>query len=140
MVLKSPILKLGPKTRITWSSSPRCHLMCIDFTFAFCINILLQCRILHYKIMRALINMPKAITTHNLIDYYATLKIYRKHILCNTWRLEDKQVINTNRLTSKNDHMRAREIDMVRLMRFVIYPLENLALCLVEPNTSSPSK
>jgi hypothetical protein len=140
MVFKSPILKLGPKTRITWSSGPRCHLLCIDFTCAFCTDILLQCRTLHYKIMRASINMPKAITTHNLTDRYATLKKYRKHILCNTWRLEDKQIINTIGLTSRKGHMRPREIDAVRFMRFVIRPFEKLALCLVEPNTSSPSK
>jgi hypothetical protein len=125
MVLKSPILKLDPKTRITWSLGPRCHLMCIDCTCAFCTDILLQCRTLHYTSMRTSINMPKAITTHNLTDRYATLKKYRKHILCNTWWLKDRQVINVVGLTSRNGHMRTREIDAVRLMWFVIRPLKS---------------
>ncbi len=78
MVLKRPKLKLGPKTRITWNWGPECHLICIDISCALHINIFLQCKTLHYKIRRALINMPKVIPTHNLIGHYATLRKYKK--------------------------------------------------------------
>jgi hypothetical protein len=51
--------------------------MCIDFTYALHIDIFLQCRILHYKTRKALINMLKAIPTYNFINCYATLKKIR---------------------------------------------------------------
>jgi hypothetical protein len=60
--------------------------------------------------------MSKAIPTHNLNDHYATLRKYRKHILCNTWQPMDVQVVDIIGLTSRNNHMRVREIDMVKPM------------------------
>jgi hypothetical protein len=71
MVIKKPKLKLGPKTIITWNWGFECHLIYIDISCALHIDILLQCKTLHYRIRRALINMPKVIPTHNLTDHYA---------------------------------------------------------------------
>ncbi len=77
MVLESPRLKLGPKTRITWSWGPICFLTDIDFSCALHTDIFLQCKTLHYKTKRATINMLEAIPRHNFIDHYATLRKYR---------------------------------------------------------------
>ncbi len=96
--------------------------MCIDFSCAIHIGTFLQCKTLHYKIRRALINISNAIPTHNFNDHYATLKKYKKHILCNTWQPVDVQVIDIIGLTKENNHMRVRQIDMVKLMWLVSRP------------------
>ncbi len=74
--------------------------------------------------------MPEAIPTHNLADHYATLRKYRKHTLCNTWRPMDLQVVEIVGMTSGNSHMRMRKFDMVRLMRLVIRPWRKVDIAL----------
>jgi hypothetical protein len=64
--------------------------------------------------------MPKAIPARNLIYHYATLKKNIKHILCNTWRPMDVQVIDTIGMTNKNNHMSTRKFDMARLMQLMV--------------------
>jgi hypothetical protein len=44
--------------------APRHHLVCIDFSYALHIGIFLQCKTLHCKARRTLINMPKNPLTH----------------------------------------------------------------------------
>ncbi len=95
VVLGSPRLKLGPKTIITWSWGPKCHLVCIDLSCALHTEVFSPRRTLHCKTKKASINMLEAIPTHNLIDNYSTLKKYRKQTLCNTWRPMDMQVVDT---------------------------------------------
>jgi hypothetical protein len=85
MVLGSLRSKLCPKTIITWSWGPKCHLVCIDLSCALHIKVFSPCKTLHYGTRRASINMLEAIPTHNLIDNYPTLKKYRKQTLCKTW-------------------------------------------------------
>jgi hypothetical protein len=85
---------------------------------------------LHYRISRALINMPKGIPTHNLTDHYATLSKYKKHILCNTWWPMDMQVVNIIGMTSGNDHTRTREIDVVRPTWLIIHPWQKMGIVL----------
>ncbi len=75
MVLESPRSILNPKTRITWSWGPRCLLICIDFTCALHTDIFLQCKTLHNKTRKALINMPNAIPTHHFTNRYATSSV-----------------------------------------------------------------
>jgi hypothetical protein len=122
MVFRSPKSKLGPKTKIPWSRGPKYCFMCIDFSYALDTNIFWQCRTLHYKTKMAPINMTEAIPTHNFIDHYVTLRKYRKHILCNTWRHMDVQVVDIVRITSENGHMMIREIHAIKPMRFIIHP------------------
>ncbi len=116
MVLKSSKLKLNPKTKITWSWGPSCEHLALDTC------IYLQHITLHYRTKKALINMLEAIPTHNLTNFHPTLKNYRIHILWNTWRPMDVQIINNVGLTCQNGHTWTREIDIVGPMGLVIYP------------------
>ncbi len=130
MVPKRPKSKLGPKTKITWKWGPKFRLICIDISCALHIDIFLQCKTLHYRIRKALIKMPKVIPTHNLINHYATLRKYKKHILCNTWWPMDVQITNIIGVTSGNDHTRMREINVVRPMWLVIHPWRKVSTLL----------
>jgi hypothetical protein len=66
--------------------------------------------------------MLEAIPTHNLTDHYATLRKYKKHILCNTWRHMDVWIVDIVRMKSENGHMMIREIHAIRPMQLIIHP------------------
>jgi hypothetical protein len=141
MVLGSPRSKLGPKTKITWIRDPICCLMCIDLSYAFHIDIFLQCRTLHCKTRRASINMPKAIGP-NIISLII-MPPWKSigNILCATHG--DLGMCKLLTLLWWWARMAAQGWE--KLMWLGLCDLsstlgENLTLHLVEPNTSSPSR
>ncbi len=103
MVFKSSKLELNPKTKITWTWDLSCEHLTLDTC------IYLQCITLHYRTKKALINMLETIPTHNLSNFYPTLRNYKIHILWNIWRPMDMQVINSVGLTCKNGQTRGRK-------------------------------
>lgn len=124
MVFKSSKLKLNPKTRITWSWGPSCEHLTLD-TCTY-----LQHITLHHRTKKASINMLKAIPTHNIINFYHTLKKYRIHSLWNTWQPMDVLDINNVGLTCENGHTWRREIDIVGPMGLIIYPQKTISIIL----------